>query len=79
MSQGEFNELVREMVDDGRPNSGTLQAWSAGEPVTALELWAALKVDAGLAVVSDRGHELVDLVLTRLDAEFPGLAHGEST
>ncbi len=46
MSMGEFDELRGEMVDDGRPNSGTLQAWSLGEPVTAIDLWGALQVDA---------------------------------
>jgi len=30
MSQGEVHELLGEMVDDGRPNSGTLQAWYVG-------------------------------------------------
>lgn len=43
MSQGEFHELVGEMVDDGKPDSGTLQAWYAGEPITALEFGAALQ------------------------------------
>ncbi len=40
MSQGESHELMGEMVDDGRPNRGTLQAWYLGEPVTAIDLWA---------------------------------------
>ena len=33
MLQGEFHELLGEMVDDGRPNSGTLQAWYIGGPL----------------------------------------------
>ena len=78
LSQGEFRELMKHLGDDGLPNSGTLQAWFAGEPVTALELWAALTVDASLAAQSERGHELIDIALSRLDEQVPDLADGRT-
>jgi hypothetical protein len=72
MSQGEFAELCRHL--DAADSSPTLSAWFDGMNVTPVQLKAAFDVDARLAAVDDRAHQILDLGTSRLVAAFPQLA-----